>query len=382
MRLLFKTIITYIYKKLPTGIRLTVAKLYVKYKVAHLRSLITPTALVYFITSRCNARCSHCFYWQDLNSNSANELSLQQIKIVAESLKHPIYLSLTGGEPFLRNDINEICAIFCECNDCRNIGIATNGFLTSIIIQKCREILCITELDSLSIQVSLDGPSAIHNKIRRVQNGFEKSIETIRQLVALSRENIKLNVFVSITIQNSNIDYIEELIEYLIPFGIQVRFALVRGQHFGTYLLPDDVANKIDPLEDESPVRDLTRLDQLFSNISRLNNQSSYKFWSRDQQDKIRISLDIMRLKKKRFGCYAGIIDSVLYANGDVALCELTKPIGNLHDYEFDFSKVWNSSAANTVRSKIDKCFCIHGCNLSTSMRFDPIIVDSIISSQ
>lgn len=70
--------------------------------------------------------------------------------------------------------------------------------------------------------------------------------------------------------------------------------------------------------------------------------------------------------------CLAGYIDGVIFPNGDVALCEFTKPFINLHDFNLDFNKLWNSSKTEQMRHKIQECFCTHPCNLSTSMSFDP----------
>jgi hypothetical protein len=46
----------------------------------------------------------------------------------------------------------------------------------------------------------------------------------------------------------------------------------------------------------------------------------------------------------------------------------MTKPFGNLCSTDFDLHKLWHSQAADAMRRKIGKCFCIHDCNLSTSM--------------
>ena len=57
---------------------------------------------------------SHCFYKSELNKKE-EELSLQQIKTIAKTLKHPLKtLMITGGEPFLRNDVPEICGAFLK----------------------------------------------------------------------------------------------------------------------------------------------------------------------------------------------------------------------------------------------------------------------------
>lgn len=365
------------YTTLPDILQEQVVKGFVGYKLKKVNTLRTPTALIFFITARCNNRCSHCFYWQDLNA-STNELTLEEISKVAQSLCHPAYLSLTGGEPFIRKDVVDICGIFHEKNACKNIGIATNGYLSERIVSSCREILQIP-LETLSVQVSLDGLEEAHNRIRGVKDGYQKAMATIEALAKLSRENQRFSVAVSMTIQQKNVNDVEDLVDLLIPHAIPIRFALVRGQHFGTYGLPAEIANDIDPMENESPVVDLSVLEQLFIRLKDKNDSAPYRFWSERQQEKIRISMRMMREKKKQLPCYAGKIDGVLYANGDVALCELTRTVANIRDLELDFERLWSSEPANRMRGGISSCFCIHGCNLTTSMMFNPVVVKSVL---
>lgn len=378
MNKLIKRVTQNAYCKLPRKCREMAVKQFIRYKENKVDTYMTPTVLTFFVTARCNNRCAHCFYWQELNSEN-DELTLYEINQIASSLIHPVHLSLTGGEPFLREDIVQICDVFYRMNRCNNVAIATNGYLTSRIIESCRSILSHMSLETLSIQVSLDGLEDTHNSIRKVNKGFERAIDTIKGLSLLADEWKNFSVSVSITVQRKNIDEIEQLIDFLIPLQVPIRFALVRGQHFGTFGLTDEIANDIDPLEEGTPVMEIDQLERLFSLIDEKNSSSTYRFWSGRQQEKIRLSLAMLRDRKRQLPCYAGRLDAVLYSNGEVALCELTRSIGNIRDYENDFNRIWHSDSAEIARNHIRKCFCIHGCNLATSMLFTPKIVDAAL---
>lgn len=370
------------YKILPGSLQDRATREYIKHKKRKVDKLVSPTALIFFVTSRCNAKCAHCFYWDEINKKP-DEMTLDEIGKIARSLRHPIYLSLTGGEPFLRQDITEICSIFQKENNCKNIGIASNGFLSDKIVGTCKKILDMVALDSLSVQISIDGLESTHNEIRGVKDGFQKAFQTVRMLSDLSKQAQNFSVAVSITIQQKNISEIIQVIEILSPLEIPVKFALVRGQDFGTYALPKDVSNDINPKEGENaPVLDIVSLEELFEKISEINSSPGYHFWSVRQQEKIRLSLKMMKEKVKQLPCYAAKIDGVLYANGDVALCELTKPIGNIKDFNYDFAEIWQSEEANRYRKKIRNCFCIHGCNMTTSIMFDPKMIDDMIKGK
>ena len=128
----------------------------------------------FFVTSRCNLRCSHCFYWRELNTASDTELSIDEIRKIAQSFMHPVSLSLTGGEPFLRKDLKEIIEAFQAGCGTREVGIATNGTLTENIVETIRSVLEDGNLSSLSVQVSLDGLEGTHDAIRGVKGSFQK----------------------------------------------------------------------------------------------------------------------------------------------------------------------------------------------------------------
>jgi len=104
-----------------------------------------------------------------LNS-SKNELTLEEIKrfLASKTLKNLVILSLTGGEPFLRDDIADIAIVASEMiPQLRDFRVATNGTLTEKITSAIETVLTETDLD-VSIKLSLDGFEETHDKVRRV----------------------------------------------------------------------------------------------------------------------------------------------------------------------------------------------------------------------
>ena len=55
----------------------------------------TPLQLIHFITSKCNAKCGHCFYWKNLNTKG--ELSLEEIEKITKHLPDLVILNISGG---------------------------------------------------------------------------------------------------------------------------------------------------------------------------------------------------------------------------------------------------------------------------------------------
>jgi MoaA/NifB/PqqE/SkfB family radical SAM enzyme len=70
--------------------------------------------------------------------------------------------------------------------------------------------------------------------------------------------------------------------------------------------------------------------------------------------------------------CQAGIMSAVIYANGDVGVCESLPPIGNLR--EKGYFEIWDSAEAQTIRKDIraKKCFCTNEIFLWPSITFQP----------
>ncbi|MCD4700252.1 MAG: radical SAM protein [Candidatus Aegiribacteria sp.] len=85
---------------------------------------------VFEITPRCNLACTYCYnVWKTDDGPYPLELSLGEIEKLADSIQaaHPVSITLTGGEPLLRDDLLEIVGMFRKRGIL--VGIATNGML-------------------------------------------------------------------------------------------------------------------------------------------------------------------------------------------------------------------------------------------------------------
>jgi len=85
---------------------------------------------VFEVTPLCNLACTYCYnVWKANGGPYPRELSLGEIEKLADSIQdaHPISVTLTGGEPLLRDDLREIVRMFRKRGIL--VGIATNGML-------------------------------------------------------------------------------------------------------------------------------------------------------------------------------------------------------------------------------------------------------------
>src|ERR671929_211073 len=70
--------------------------------------------VIFFITSRCNAKCETCFYHEELNR--PGDMTFEEIARVSRTMPAITDLWLSGGEPTLRHDASEIIQLFVENN--------------------------------------------------------------------------------------------------------------------------------------------------------------------------------------------------------------------------------------------------------------------------
>jgi hypothetical protein len=100
-------------------------------------------SLFLFVTSHCNSLCRTCFYFDKLNSR--DDLTLAQIDRISETAPPFHKLWISGGEPFLREELADILILFVRRNGVRHINLPTNGLLPEkifAVIDRVLVLLC------------------------------------------------------------------------------------------------------------------------------------------------------------------------------------------------------------------------------------------------
>lgn len=355
------------FMKLPKSLRILLIRVGNRFRILQVNHLKTPRTLVYFVTNRCNARCEHCFYWKEIASKM-NELTLDEIEKISKSMGSIRNMSLTGGDAILRKDLVEICETFYRNNGTKKFTLPTNGLLPEKTVEVVREMFSRMSKIELHVQISLDALEKEHDKMRGVKGCFKKAIETLKKIKELENEFKNLNLYVLTTITNKDYKDLDKLIEYVKELGVDHKFQLVRGAHFSVFNIDKNVLSDFDPSNKTILLPSIKELESFEKKLKKLHYKN--ELYKKVQDLKFRYSIEILK-GKKVVKCLAGKIDGVLYPNGDVALCELTKSIGNLRDYNYNFEKLWNSKEANEMRKKIGSCFCTHSCNLVDSLVYD-----------
>ena len=328
-----------------------------------------PNFLVLFINSICNMKCEHCFYWTSLNQR--DDMTKEEIFELSRSLGKLENLNLSGGEPFLRKEFAEICRQFIQHNGVRQIYVPTNGFFTERTVAAVNGVLEEKELDLFVVEISLDGMPEFHDNFRVAKHSFQKAMETYEALVEIQKRDPRLRIHSISTATNVNIAEIKRLTTYLYERCPQMdhhNLAIIRGDRKN----PDLAA----PL--------LKEYSELYTYIRRL--------WAPREADRYGAIVEpmlqwakVQTLKQKRqvVPCKAGRLSVVVYANGDVSLCEIHKPIGNLR--QKPFQEIWGSDEARRLRASISnkECYCTTEVFLWPSIVFQPVsLVQAMVGAK
>lgn len=325
-----------------------------------------PDILIYFVTNRCNSRCKGCFYWKEL-CEERQELTLDEIKKVSSSLGSVYYLWLSGGEPFLREDLSKVCEVFINQNNTRTIHIPTNGLLPYKIFKVVKRLLERNDKTFFNTTLSLDGFERTNDALRG-DGSFKKILKTLsllNELKEFSNFSIALNTVVS----NKNYKEVYDFAKFVkstleIPHH---RIFPIRGVLKDKRLRPvsqQEWALLRQRLED-SKAKSLPRITSLESRMV----SSAHKILDQTV-------INALAGEKWPFKCMAGEVIGVLEPDGQVRLCELTQKVGSLRDVGYDFKKVWHSHSADRLRREIatGNCSrgCTHGCFLIPSILYNP----------
>lgn len=350
------------------------------YYLSYLKDLFLKTdrliSLVFFVTNKCNLKCSHCFYWKEVNKTD-NELALEEIDKFSKSIGNFLSLSLTGGEPFLRNDIVQIAEIFYRNNQIRNLNIPTNGTLTERTICSVKEILSRCPNLSFNLGLSLDGLRETHDRIRQSKGVFDKALEIYYKIKDLTTQNPRLSIEIITVMSLFNQNKLDEFYDFVIGElkPTSVNLVPVRGEPKDTMSLDIDIGIY------EKLIRRLQK-EFLSQKISGYNNFSFSEYTLALRILSPALAAKIIKTRKYQTPCYAGSLSGVLYSNGDLFACELLdKKIGNIRETDYDFNKLWFSNQGRELRKYIKKtkCFCYHPCNFTVNILFNPMFIPQLL---
>lgn len=165
-----------------------------------------PLTVSFNITYRCNLQCAYCEY----RKQKVDELSTTDIYHIIDQL-HTMgtkFITLTGGEPLIREDIQQIIQ-YCK-NKKFSVTLNSNG---TLFHKKFQEIKSVD-----FIQFSLDGPKDINDQ-HRGQGVYDRVIKAMQHC---QKEHIKCCMVATLT--RDNVSHIDQIIRIAEQNNIGVYF--------------------------------------------------------------------------------------------------------------------------------------------------------------
>jgi MoaA/NifB/PqqE/SkfB family radical SAM enzyme len=216
------------------------------------------------------------------------------------------------------------------------------------------------ELALFVVELSLDGMPEFHDEFRVTRNAFKNAMQTYDALAELQEREPRLRIHCISTATDRNMDEIKRLSTFLFDRCPQMdhhNLAIIRGDRKDATL--------------QGP--HLRQYGELYGYIRRL--------WAPREEGRYGASVEPMlqwakietiQRETQFVPCTAGVLAGVVYANGDVSLCEIHEPIGNLR--ENSFKEIWNSKEAKELRESIARkeCWCTTEIFMWPSIVYQP----------
>lgn len=275
------------------------------------------------VTYRCNARCHMCNTWK-YPSKREEEITPE----VYEKLPFMKTVNITGGEPFLREDLEEVVRILRKKT--KRLVISSNGFFTERILK------LFERNKDIGIRISIEGLPKSNDELRGIKDGFDRGIRT---LINLHHMGIK-DIGFGITVSDRNAKDMIELYHLAKMMGVEFATAAV---HNSFYFHKFD--NKF-----EYPEMVIGEFEKL---ISELLKSRRIKDWFRAYFNYGLINY--IRGNPRLLPCEMGQDSFFLDPYGEIFPCNvMEESMGNLKSQSFE--EVYNSERANNVRKMVKEC--------------------------
>ena len=333
--------------------------------------------LILYVTSICNQKCEFCFYADSLNAEWGDGLSLEQMEKVSKSLPNCFQLTLTGGEPFIRKDLDQIVHAFCTHSNTLNLTFPTNGSLPDRIEAQLRKMLPAHPDCVFRIALSIDATEEKHDEIRGMKGAFKKAEETFKRVQALQKEFKNLVLVITTVASKYNKNNLRDFIDFATEnlWCDDHSLLLARGN------TKQEDAKDITPQEYSALVAYLEKKKK-----EKTQSKSLYKKLLKHIETRTREIVEETYLKDEyMMPCVAGKKLLVLYDSGDLTPCEIlaTLPydevtkkefhhfvLGNVHEHDYDIGSILKTERAKKIRNHIldSRCYCTFECAIAANL--------------
>jgi len=304
------------------------------------------------------------------------ELTLEEWAQVFRSLgRAPVWMTFSGGEPFLRKDLPDI--ILSAVEHCRPsiVNIPTNGWFTKRVVEGV-ERLCKGAPDTqVVINLSMDhNDPHRHDEIRGAPGSYPRLLDTMAGLRALDLPNLTIGVHTVVSTENQ--DDFPEVARGLHELGADSYIAECAEERVELQTLDTGISPRADAFQRATSAVLEADVDAKGA-VARIVRSLRVEYYGR-----------VTRFLGGDPGampvCHAGFLSAHIGADGDVwCCCVLARALGNVHDTGFDFRRVWFSKEAGEFRQwmRERRCACPLANAAYTNLLVEPAALARVARS-
>lgn len=311
-----------------------------------------PVNLTVSVTYSCPSRCATCDIWQ----KKVDDLSVDEYGRVFPTLKKvPVWVTLSGGDQFVRADFDEVVRLVRKQIEPRIINIPMNGVITERIFRLLPKIAEYSVGAQLVLNLSVDEIGAAHDRIRGADRNFEK-IKLVAELIHdLKKTYPHVVLGVHTVISKLNVERIPDIErEARALFKPDSYIAEVAEKRVELKTTEKDITP--DPADYRRAVQHLRNAIKAHRSthpVARLVESLRLEYYE--------LSARILEEQRQIIDCYAGWASAQLAPDGHVwGCCVRAESVGNVRDHNYDFGAVWFSPAADEFRRSVraHECAC------------------------
>lgn len=329
-----------------------------------------PLSLTLGLTYDCNSRCKTCRVYERKNGKT---LSPTEWELIFKNLgDSPYWVTFTGGEPFLNQDIIEI--YYYLVSNCKPaiVNIPTNGLLSDRIESSVWQMAKLRQETTLVINVSLDHYLPLANdEIRGVKGDYLKATDTLKRLQGLKCKNLEVGIHTVVSKYN---------VEELPAISRELKKLLKEPNNYITEIAENRVELKNTELDITPTATEYGNAIECLNQVDGNNHSQLSKikraFRARYYENVTRY----LASGNHNVACYAGYTSCQITPEGEVWFCCMkADSIGNLVNVDYDLKRLWESDLANKKRNLYRHCRCPMANVSYTNMMLDTRCIAYII---
>jgi MoaA/NifB/PqqE/SkfB family radical SAM enzyme len=179
-----------------------------------------PIDAVLAVTYKCQSRCRMCSIWQMEGHDDAPPAIYEKLPTTLQDV------NISGGEPFLRRDLEEVVRIVRDRVPGARIIVSTNGLMGEAMVPRALELVRIDR--GIGFGISIDGVGEMQDYIRGVKGAFDNAVAVAKGLKAGGVDNIRF----AFTLTRENAGHMTKVYDLAGELGVQFTMAMAHDSDF------------------------------------------------------------------------------------------------------------------------------------------------------